>query len=97
MGEDNHEKNTVFCITWIFIIDLNNGNVYDGIQSTHGIKYNVNSSLIVINDPDVVLREWKNTKEIIPNWIFIDYVIIENNNFKLLLRINPYNDFTNNN
>ena len=48
-----------------FIIDLNKGNVYEGIQSTDGIKYSINSSLIVINDPEV-LKGWQNGREIYP-------------------------------
>ena len=77
---------------YFFIIDLNNGNIYEGIPSTHGIRYNVNSSLIIINDSDVILNNWRGWDENIPNWISIDYVLWENNDFKLLLTINPFNN-----
>jgi hypothetical protein len=75
-----------------FIIDLNNGNVYEGIPSTHGIKYTVNSSLIIINDPDIVLENWKGWDEDIPNWVSIEFVLWENDNYKKLLTINPFNE-----
>jgi hypothetical protein len=79
-------------IQMFFIIDLNNGNVYEGIPSTHGIKYTVNSSLIIINDPDIVLENWKDWDEDIPNWIFIEFVLWENDDYKKLLTINPFNE-----
>ncbi|MDR1030571.1 MAG: hypothetical protein LBL76_06825 [Treponema sp.] len=75
-----------------FIIDLNNGNVYEGISSTHGIKYRVNSSLIIINDPDTVLENWQYWDEDMPNWVFIAYVLWENNNYKKIVTINPFNE-----
>jgi hypothetical protein len=73
-------------------MDLNNGNVYEGIPSTHGIKYTVSSSLIIINDPDIVLENWKGWDEDIPNWISINFVLWENDNYKKLLTINPFNE-----
>jgi hypothetical protein len=79
-------------VQMFFIIDLNNGNVYEGILSTHGIKYTVNSSLIIINDPDIVLENWKDWNEDIPNWIFIEFVLWENDNYKKLLTINPFTE-----
>jgi hypothetical protein len=75
-----------------FIIDLNSGNVYEGIPSTHGIKYTVNSSLIIINDPDIVLKNWQYWDEDMPNWVFIEYVLWRNNNYKKILMINPFNE-----
>jgi len=70
---------------YFFIIDLNNGNVYEGIQSTHGIKYTQDSSLIIINDPAVILENWREWDENIPNWVKIEYVLWENDQFKNLL------------
>ncbi|MDR0710016.1 MAG: hypothetical protein LBF77_08120 [Spirochaetaceae bacterium] len=36
-------------IQYFFIVDLNTGNVYEGRYSSFGIKYSLNSSLIIIN------------------------------------------------
>jgi hypothetical protein len=79
-------------VQMFFIIDLNNGNVYEGIQSTHGIKYTANSSLIIINDPDIVLENWRDWDEDIPNWIYIEFVLWENDKYKKILTINPSNE-----
>jgi hypothetical protein len=77
---------------YFFIIDLNNGNVYEGIPSTHGIKYTNDSSLIIINDPDVILGNWNSWGEDIPNWVIIEYILWEDNMFKKLLIVNPLLD-----
>ena len=77
-------------VQYFFVIDLNNGNIYEGITSTHGIKYTVDSSLIIINDPNIILYNWEGWTETIPKWVTIEYYIWENNKFKKLLEINPY-------
>ena len=72
---------------YFFIIDLNNGNVYEGIPSTHGIKYTHDSSLIIINDTAAILENWRDLDEDIPNWVKIEYVLWENDQFKNLLTV----------
>jgi len=72
-----------------FIIDLNNGNVYEGYPSTHGIKYTVDSYMIIINDPEVVLETWDGWAESMPKWVVIEYLLWADYQFKKLLIINP--------
>jgi hypothetical protein len=75
---------------YFFIIDLNSGNVFEGIPSTHGIKYELNSSLIIINDPDIVL-EWKGENDI-PEWVFSEYILWKNNDYKKLFIKYPFKE-----
>jgi hypothetical protein len=76
-------------VQYFFVIDLNSGNVYEGISSTHGIKYRQDSSLIIINDPEIVLLNWKDFDGNIPNWITIEYLLWEGEQWKKILIINP--------
>jgi hypothetical protein len=74
---------------YFFVMDLNSGNVYEGIPSTHGIKYRQDSSLVIINDPEIVLSNWEDFNEDIPNWITIEYLLWEDEQWKKLLIVNP--------
>jgi hypothetical protein len=76
-------------VQYFFVIDLNNGNVYEGISSTNGIKYQRDSSLIIINDPEIVLSNWKDFNGNIPNWVTIEYLLWEDEQWKRLLIVNP--------
>jgi hypothetical protein len=54
-----------------FIIDLNNGNVYEGRTPSCGIKYNANSSMIIINPIENMFWE---DGDLIPHWSFVEYI-----------------------
>ncbi|GHV10349.1 hypothetical protein FACS189485_23420 [Spirochaetia bacterium] len=69
---------------YFFIIDLNNGKVFEGIPSTSGIKYTNDSSLIIINPMENLLQIWD---DIIPSWEIIRYLKWEGETFKELLII----------
>lgn len=69
-----------------FIIDLNNGNVYEGRASSFGIKYSVNSSLIIINP--IENMDWGADNEKIPSWVFIEYVKWTNQEYTGLVALN---------
>jgi len=71
-----------------FIIDLNNGIVYEGVTSSFGIKYTLDSNLIIKNDPEIILEYWKDLEGTIPNWIEIEYYIWQNNQLKKILSVN---------
>jgi hypothetical protein len=58
-------------IQYFFIIDLNNGKVYEGRTSSFGIKYSVNSSLVVINPIENMFWE---DGDFVPHWSFIEYI-----------------------
>jgi hypothetical protein len=77
-------------VQYFFVIDLNSGNVYEGIVSTYGIKYQQDSSLIIINDPEIVLLNLQDFYGNIP--CAIEYLLWEDEQWKRLLIINPYND-----
>jgi len=49
---------------YFFMIDLNSGIVYEGIPSSFGIKYSIDSSLIILNPIENMY--WGNDDEIIP-------------------------------
>jgi len=74
---------------YFFIIDLNNGNVYEGKPSIFGIKYELESSLIIINEPEEILEYWSGWEETIPNWTNMEYLLWQDNQFKNLLIVNP--------
>ena len=56
---------------FFFIIDLNNGNVYEGKTSSFGIKYELNSSMIIINPIENMF--WDNGMSV-PKWANIEYI-----------------------
>jgi hypothetical protein len=58
-------------VQYFFIIDLNNGNVYEGRTSSCGIKYNANSSMIIINPLENMFWE---DGDLVPRWSFVEYV-----------------------
>jgi len=77
-------------ITGYFILDLNTGNVYESNSYSYfGMDYNVNSSLLIINPPDKVIKYWEIEYNIIPGWVQIEYLTIMNERLKTLLLINP--------
>ncbi|MCL2800352.1 MAG: hypothetical protein FWD28_01155 [Treponema sp.] len=68
---------------YFFIIDLNNGNVFEGRVSSFGIKYNVNSSLIIINPIENMYWE-----EIVPEWSTVEYIRWNGDRFIGLVKLN---------
>jgi hypothetical protein len=58
-------------VQYFFIIDLNTGNVYEGRTSSFGIKYSVDSSMIIINP--LSNMSWEDG-DFVPHWSFIEYI-----------------------
>jgi hypothetical protein len=58
-------------VQYFFIIDLNNGNVYEGRTSSYGIKYSTNSSMIIINPIENMFWE---DGDLVPRWSFVEYL-----------------------
>jgi hypothetical protein len=72
-------------VQYFFIIDLNNGNVYEGKISTFGIKYNANSPMIIINPIENMFWE---DGDLVPRWSFVEYVKWNGKEFIGLAKIN---------
>jgi hypothetical protein len=72
-------------VQYFFIIDLNNGNVYEGRTSAFGIKYNVNSSMLIINPLENMFWE---DGDLVPRWSFVEYVKWNGKEFIVLAIIN---------
>jgi hypothetical protein len=58
-------------VQYFFIIDLNNGNVYEGRTSSCSIKYNTNSSMVIINP--IENMAWEDG-DLVPRWSFVEYL-----------------------
>jgi len=79
--------------TGYFIFDLNTGIVYESNSYSYfGMDYNVNSSLLIINPPEDVIKYWEYEYNIIPGWVQVEYLTIMNGELKVLLIINPINN-----
>ncbi|MDR1127869.1 MAG: hypothetical protein LBL20_01035 [Treponema sp.] len=72
-------------VQYFFIIDLNNGNVYEGRTSSFGIKYTTNSSMIIINPIENMFWE---DGDFVPHWSFIEYIKWNGEGFISLAVIN---------
>jgi hypothetical protein len=72
-------------VQYFFIIDLNNGNVYEGRMSSCGIKYNINSAMIIINPIENMIWE---DGDLVPRWSFVEYLKWNGEEFMGLAIIN---------
>jgi len=76
--------------TAYFILDLNTGNIYESNSYSYfGMDYAVNSSLLIINPPNKVIKSWEHEYNIIPGWVQVEYLSILNGKLRTLLLINP--------
>jgi len=71
---------------YFFIIDLNSGVVYEGKESSFGIKYSIDSSLIIINP--IENMDWGNDNEIVPSYSSTVYINWDGQNFNTLIILN---------
>jgi hypothetical protein len=68
---------------YFFIIDLNSGIVYEGKISSFGIKYSINSSLIILNP--IENMNWGNDDEIVPSYASTEYINWNGQEFKTII------------
>jgi hypothetical protein len=71
---------------YFFMIDLNSGIVYEGKESSFGIKYSINSSLIILNP--IENMDWGNDDEVVPSWASIEYITWDGQKFITLMTLN---------
>jgi hypothetical protein len=72
-------------VQYFFIVDLNTGNVYEGRISSSGIKYSLNSSMIIINP--VENMSWEDD-DFVPSYSYTEYVRWNGQGFIGLLVMN---------
>jgi hypothetical protein len=72
-------------IQYFFIVDLNTGSVHEGRFSSAGIKYSLNSSLIIINPIENMIWE---DGDSVPSYSHAEYVRWNGQGFIGLLIIN---------
>jgi hypothetical protein len=76
-----------------FMLDLNSGIVYEGRTSSFGLKYSINSSLIILNP--IENMDWGNDDEIVPSYSSTEYINWNGQEFKTIIVLNELNIYNN--
>ena len=71
------------------LIDLETGKVTFGVTTEWGLAFRRNSSLLVVNDPDLYLPEYEQWNDgIVPSWVYTRYYRWDGKTLVLLKSIN---------